>query len=225
MANYFILTLDTTGPSNAGIKIEGNSAYTTKQLVYCMISTGDGSTSGYQMKIWGDVDTAHETNIQDTESASSWITFSSNKQIKLASGDGSKTVQVKLRDDVYNESAQASDSINLDTTRPAVTVTAPDVSTVSKINGKDEASFSFSVDTDYEEYKVKVVSGSGSSHETGTEIGTANGSSNMSGTGSFTEGTATDCLINGADLEAASSSDGEKTVKVFVRDSAGNWSV
>lgn len=225
MSNYFYLTLDTTGPANPSITIEGGAQYATQQLVDCAISTSDGDTTGYQMKIWGDVDTANNPDIQDTEANSNWITFSASQQVKLSSGDGSKTINVKIRDDVYNESAQASDSITLDTTLPVVTISGPDVTKISKKPGKNECAFSFTVDTVFDEYKVKVVSSTGAAHDTGTLIGTANGSTNMSGNaGGYAADTAINCTITGADLEAASAGDGEKIIKVFVKDEAGNWS-
>ncbi|MDM5333443.1 hypothetical protein QUF56_09410 [Ureibacillus composti] len=224
MPNFFNITLDTTGPSNVDVKIENNASYATAQLVNCQISTSDAATTGYQMKIWGDVDSAYDTNVQATEALAKWITYSSTKQIKLSAGDGTKTINVKLRDDVFNESAQDSDSIILDTTRPVVTISGPDVSKISKVPGKDVASFSYSVDVPFTEYKVKVVSSSGSAESTGTTIGTTNGSTNMSATGSFAASTAINCTIDGSDLEVASAGDGAKVIKVFVKDEAGNWS-
>lgn len=225
MANNFTLTLDTTGPANPSISLDGGATYATDQLVTASISTSDGTTSGYQMKIWGAVDTAYDTAVQDTEALSSWITYATSKQVKLAAGDGSKTINVKIRDDVYNQSGIASDSIQLDTTRPVVTISGPDVSKISEITGKDQSAFSFTSDQIFDEYKVKVVSSTGAAHDTGTTIGTANGSSNMTGaTGGYAAGTAINCSIDGSDLKAASAGDGAKIIKVFVKDQAGLWS-
>lgn len=228
MANYFTLVLDTTGPGSPSVLINNNSTYATNQLVTLTIGTSDANTVGYQMKIWGDVDATHNTNIKATEATSSWMSYNTSQQIRLSAGDGNKTIYLKLRDDVYNESAQASDSITLDTTRPTVKITGPDVSKISKITGKNQCSFSFNVTSTQEatfaEYKVKVVSSVGAAHDTGVQIGTSSGSTNMSGSGSFPKATPVNCVINGADLEAASSGDGSKIVKVFVRDLAGNWS-
>lgn len=225
MANYFHLILDTLGPQGVTVKINDDDQYTTDQLVTLTIGTSDPDTTGYQMKIWGDVDAAHDPSIQASEGASSWITFSTSKQVRVSAGDGTKTIYVKLRDDVWNESDQASDSVILDTTAGTVTITGPDVSKVSKVAGKDTANFSFVVDKAFVEYKVKVVPSSSSQHDAGVQIGTANGSTNMSGTGSFPASTPINCSIKGADLEAASSGDGQKIIKVFAKDSAGNWSV
>lgn len=224
MTNFFTLILDTTSPTSVSILLDGGAQFATQQLINATINTSDLTTTGYQMKIWGDVDLLHDTNIQDTELKSSWITYLSTKQIKLLSGDGNKSISVRLRDDVYNESAIASSSILLDEDMPVVTVTNPDVSKISKINGKNIASFSFTSDSKFSEYKVKVVSSSGVSHDSGVQIPTTAGSVNMSGTGSFEANTPIDCQINGKDLEVASSGDGNKIIKVFVKDEAGNWS-
>ena len=222
MANYLTLTLDTTAPASPTIDVGGT--YTAAQLINAVIGTGDGTTTNYQMKLWGNVDTAFDVNVQATEAASAWITYATSKQIKLASGDGSKTVYVKIRDDVYNESAQASDSITLDSTKPIVSLTSDGITKVSKIAGKNVATFSFTSDTDYVEYKIKVVTSSSADESTGTLLGTTNGSSNVAGTGTFVGSTPKTVTVNGADLQAASAGDGAKIVKVFVKDASGNWS-
>ena len=143
MANYVNITLDTTQPSNPSLLVNNNDVYTTNQLVNLTIGTGDGITTGYQMKIWGSVDTAYDTNIKTTEGTSTWITYATSKQIKLSTGDGSKTVYMKLRDDVWNESAQVSDSITLNTVVPVVTIGGQNVTKISKVTGKNELTFSF----------------------------------------------------------------------------------
>ena len=225
MANYVNITLDTTQPSNPALLINSNDIYTTNQLVNLAIGTGDGITTGYQMKIWGSVDTAYDTNIKTTEGTSTWITYSTSKQIKLSTGDGSKTVYMKLRDDVWNESAQISDSITLNTVVPVVTIGGQNVTKISKVTGKNELTFSFTSDVTFTEYKVKVVTIASASHDTGTLITTTNGSSNMAGSGTFANGTPVSCVVKGSDLEVASASDGDKIVKVFVKNEAGLWSV
>ncbi|PLR99659.1 hypothetical protein [Bacillus sp. T33-2] len=224
MANYLYLTLDTTNPSNPTISIDGGATYATNQLVTLSIGTSDADTTGYQMLIWGNVDTAYDTNIQATEGTSQWIAYNNSKQVKLSTGDGAKTIYLKIRDDVHNSSAQVSDSINLDTSIATVTVTNPDVNKISKNAGKNVASFTFSVDKAFTQYQVKVVSATSASQNTGTIIPTTAGSTNTSGTGTFASGTPITVTINGADLETASTGDGQKIVKVFVLDEAGKWS-
>ena len=226
MSSYFNLTLDTLAPASPAIQIAGGAAYASAQLVTCGISTSDGDTTGYQMKIWGSVDPTNDANVQIAEGDSSWITFTASKQIKLSSGDGSKTLYLKIRDSVLNESAQASDSIGLDTTVPVSSITVgPDVTKVSKINGKRTCSFSFQSDSIFDEYKVKVVPAIDSINTAGTLIGTTNGSTNMNGAaGSYPATTNINCQIDGADLEAASAGDGTKIIKVFTKDQSGLWS-
>lgn len=224
MSNYFILTLDTTAPANPKITINGGSAYTVSQLVDLTLSTDDPDTTNYQMKIWGDVDPTHDSNIQTTEKESSWISFTTSKQVKLSAGDGTKRLYFIVRDDVHNASSQVSSSIILDATKPEVTITGPDVTKISKVAGKNTASFTFSVDKDYTEYKVKVVSSPNALHDSGTLIPTDGGSTNTSGTGEFTEDDIISVSVTGNDIDAISSGDGEKIIKVFAKDVAGNWS-
>lgn len=173
----------------------------------------------------GDVDTAENANIQDTEGNSSWITYSTSQQVKLSSGDGTKTVYVKIRDSVYNVSSQASDTITLDTTLAVATVGTPDATIVSKQTGKNECTFTWQSNEIFDEYKIKVVPATGSSHDAGTLIPVTAGSSNMSGSaGDYPATTNISSKINGTDLETASSGDGAKYIKIFVKDKSAQWS-
>lgn len=215
MATFFTLTLDTTAPSGGSIKLITLTG--TRSITATLAATG-----ATQMKLYGDIGSGSTAT---TESSASWETYATSKAIQLTSGDGTKTVKVKFRDSVGNESAEYSATTVLDTKSAVPTITGPDVSTISKVDGYNVCSFSFSADTDFAEYKVCVVPTNGSAHGAGTVIGTANGSTNMSGTGTFAKNTAIACTINAADLESASSGDGAKIIKVFVKDAAGNWSV
>nr|DAN92227.1 MAG TPA: hypothetical protein [Caudoviricetes sp.] len=218
MASYFNLVLDTLAPQGLTVKLNNGSQYTTSKNVTLSISVSDTSTSGYQMKVWG-IDGA------SSEDSASWETFASTKSIALPTGDGLKTVYVKVRDDVCNETAAISATITLDTSVPAVTIIGPDVSRISKTAPKNVATFSFTSDVDFVEYKIKVVPSQSSLNDAGTLIGTANGSANMKGTGTFKKNNAISCKIYGKDLEMASSGDGEKIIKVFVKNAHGTWSV
>ena len=218
MASYFNLVLDTLAPQGLTVKLNNGSQYTTSKNVTLNISVSDTSTSGYQMKVWGIDGIAKESDAV-------WETLANVKDITLSTGDGLKTVYVKVRDDVYNETAVASTSITLDTSVPAVTIIGPDVTRISKTSPKDVATFSFTSDVAFTEYKIKVVPSKSSLHDAGTLIGTANGSTNMSATGTFKASTAISCKIYGKDLEIASSGDGEKIIKVFVKNTVGTWSV
>ncbi len=218
MASYFNLVLDTLAPQGLTVKLNNGSQYTTSKNVTLSISVSDTSTSGYQMKVWG-IDGA------SSEDNATWETFASAKSIALPTGDGLKTVYVKVRDDVCNETAAASATITLDTSVPAVTIIGPDVSRISKTAPKNVATFSFTSDVAFTEYKIKVVPSKSSLHDAGTLIGTANGSTNMTATGTFKASAAITCKIYGKDLEDASSGDGEKIIKVFVKNAHGTWSV
>lgn len=219
MASYFNLTLDTTAPSGVTLSINNGALYTTSTAVNLTIGVGDEGTTGYQMKIWG-IDGVSE------EGTANWETFSTSKGVTLTSGDGLKTVYVKVRDDVGNESTAASDTITLNTDVPSVSVTGPDKAKISTVTGFNQSIFNFTSDVEFEEYKVCVVPASTSEQDAGTLIGTTNGSVNTSGNaGSYPADTNIQVTITGADLEAASSGDGVKIIKVFVKNEAGTWSI
>ena len=218
MASYFNLTLDTLAPAGLAVQLNGDDIYTTTPSVELTLTLTDSPTTGYQMKIWG------VEGVTD-EGSASWETYAASKSVTLSSGDGLKTVYVKVRDAVGNETAAASDSITLDTAVPTVTVTGPDKSTISKVVGFDMAVINFMSDIAFEEYKVCVVPATSSTQESGTQIPTTNGSVNTSGSaGGYEADTNIEVKINGSDLEAASSGDGVKIVKVFVKNAAGTWS-
>ena len=218
MASYFNLTLDTLAPAGLAVQLNGDDIYTTTPSVELTLTLTDSPTTGYQMKIWG------VEGVTD-EGSASWETYAASKSVTLPSGDGLKTVYVKVRDAVGNESSAASDSITLDTAVPTVTVTGPDKSTISKVVGFDMAVINFMSDIAFEEYKVCVVPATSSTQESGTQIPTTNGSVNTSGSaGGYEADTNIEVKINGTDLETASSGDGVKIVKVFVKNAAGTWS-
>lgn len=220
MASFFNLTLDTLSPSGLSVQINGGAQYATSRDAKISISLSDESTVGYQMKVWG-IDGV------ESENAASWETFSSEKQVTLTEEDGLKTIYVKVRDDVWNESSVASDTITLDTTVPVVTITGPDVSKISKSSQKNVSSFTFMADVTITEWKVMVVQSESALHDTGTnvQIPDEGGSANMKGSEQTAASTLVSCTIYGADLESASAGDGTKIVKVFVKSEAGIWSV
>lgn len=218
MASFFNLTLDTLAPSGLSLLINGGAQYSTTNEVSLSISVNDESKNGYQMKIWG-------IKGAETESAATWETYSETKSVELITGDGLKTVYIKVRDDVYNETSAVSASITLNTAVPSITISGPDVNRISKVEPKNVAIFSFISDVDFVEFKVKVVPSTVSLQDAGTQIPSENGSINMSGTGTYKSGEAIQCKIYGGDLESASSGDGSKIIKVFVKNAAGTWSV
>lgn len=218
MASYFNLTLDTLAPAGLTVKVNGDAQYTTSTAVTLTIGVTDSATTGYQMKIWG-------INEVADEASAAWETFATSKSVTLTSGDGLKTVYVKVRDDVGNETAAASDTITLDTAIPVVTVTGPDKPKISKVSGFDKSIFTFMSDVAFVEYKVCVVPTNSSEENAGTVIPTTGGSINTSGSeGNYPASEAISVTINGTDLATASSGDGVKIVKVFVKTAAGLWS-
>ena len=219
MASYFNLTLDTTAPSGLVVKVNGDNIYATSTAATLTLTMTDGDPTGYQMKIWGVEGVADE-------GSASWETYAASKSITLPAGDGLKTVHVKVRDDVGNESAEASDDITLNTKVPVVTITGPDKSKISKVEGFNKSIINFMADVAFEEYKVCVVPQNSSTQDAGTVIGTTNGSQNTSGSdGDYPASENIQVTITGADLEAAATGDGVKIVKVFVKTAAGIWSV
>lgn len=219
MASFFNLILDTLAPAGLSLKLNDGATYSTSNTVAAVISISDASTTGYQMKIWG-------IKAVENEADASWETFATSKSLVLTDGDGLKTVHIKVRDDVGNESAAVTASITVNTAVPVVTITGPDKTKISKVSGFDTCAFSFVSDVDFEEYVVKVVPNSSSLNTAGTQIPTTGGSANTSGSeGGYKKATAINVTIKGADLAAASSGDGTKIVKVFVRNVAGTWSV
>lgn len=214
MASYFNLTLDTLAPVISAFTINQGASVTTSRNVTLNISSPDAAA----MKIWGIDGVSSEAN-------ASWETFASSKSVTLTSGDGSKTVYIKVRDSVYNESAASSATITLSTAIPTITVTGPDVSTISEQEGKNVATFSFQSSMALKAWKVKLVPANNSTEDAGTQIGSTSGSTNMSGT-TLAANTAKQCTINGSDLSAAAGgADGTYIIKVFGQASDNNlWS-
>lgn len=227
MATFTTLTLDTTAPASPAVDVESGATTVTTVDVSIGISTGDGSTAGYQVKIYGDVDDSFApSEYRATEGNAPWVSFAATKNIRLSSSDGSKTVRIKIRDDVGNASSEATDTVTLDTTAPTPNITVALSNTkVSKVTGFNSVTFSWESDSVFDEYMVRVVPSSGSDRTQGTLIPTTNGSANTSGTaGGYPASTNIQTTINGADLETASATDGAKIIKVFVRDPSNNWS-
>lgn len=225
MATYFNIFLDTTAPLGATFRINADATYTVGPSVTGNFHTDDLDVTGYQVKVWGDVDGAA------TEGDATWVAFTESLAFQLTAGDGVKTVNAKIRDDVGNETVVLTDTIRLDTTLPVPTITVAFTPTkISKVSGWDITSGAFAVDTDVQAWKVKVVSSSNALHDAGTTIPTVSGSTGTtggnpdSGEVALAADTNQPVVINGADLEAASSGDGPKVVKIFVQDLAGNWS-
>lgn len=214
MASYFSLTLDTLAPTISAFTINSGASVTTSTAVTLQITAPDAAS----MKIWG-------INGVATEQAASWETFAGTKSVTLTSGDGSKTVYIKVRDSVYNESAASSATITLSTAIPTITITGPDVNVISKQSGKNVATFTWTSDMALKAWTVRLVPANSSAHDAGTQIPTTGGSTNMSGA-TKAANTSTECKIYGADLAtAAGDTDGTYIIKVFGQASANDlWS-
>jgi hypothetical protein len=223
MATNFTLTLDTTAPVITAANIAAGAAAITNRVTTMDTTVTGGDVS--QMKVFGTgIDVAADANVQATEGASTWVTYSASKAITLTTGDGSKSVSVKVRDDVGNESTISTDTVTLDTTAPVPNITvAASPTKISKIATFDTSTFQFQSDTAIQAWKVKVVPATNSVESAGTTIPTTAGSTNTTG-GSLAATTNQTVTIKGTDLETASAGDGSKIVKVFVQDTAGNWS-
>lgn len=214
MASYFNLTLDTLAPTISAFTINSGASVTTSTTVTLSITSSDAAA----MKIWG-------INGVATEGDATWETFASTKSVTLTSGDGSKTVYVKVRDSVYNESSASSATITLSTAIPTITVTGPDVSVISEQSGKNVATFSFQSSMALKAWKVKLVPSNASAQDAGTQIPSTGGSTNMTGT-TKAANTSVECKIYGSDLSsAAGGADGTYIIKVFGQASANDlWS-
>jgi len=233
-ASSFNVVLDTTAPGGAALALNGNASYTTSVDITAALTTTDNPVTGYQILIWGDVNPAFNASIQTTQGASAWITptwsgsgpFTANQAVRLATGDALKTINARIRDDVWNETATLTKTITLDTVVPTVDITTgPDATKISTTAGKRTVNFTFTVGSEaITAWEVAVVANSGSARGSGTVIGTTNGSTGTSG-GAKTASSTQAVSIDGRDLQAASAGDGTKVVKVFVQDAAGNWSV
>jgi len=233
-ASSFNVVLDTTAPGGAALALNGGASTSTSVDITAALTTTDNPVTGYQILIWGTgVDPAFNASIQVAQGSSAWITptwtgsgpFTANQAVRLATGDGAKSVSARIRDDVWNETSTLTQSITLDTTAPTVNWTVgPDVTKVSTLSGKRTVNATFTVGAEsITAWEVAVVANSGSARGSGTVIGTTNGSTGVSG-GAKANGTTQAVVLDARDIQAASAGDGTKVIKVFVQDAAGNWS-
>jgi hypothetical protein len=99
--------IDTTGPTGS-ISINSGSAWTSSTSVTLGLTYSDGSGSGvYQVRYSNDGSTW-----------TVWESPSATRAWTLTSGDGTKTVYYRIRDNALIESITYSDTIGLDTTAP-----------------------------------------------------------------------------------------------------------
>lgn len=222
MASSFKITLDTTAPSLSAI-LNGGGAVTSTRKVALALKITDTSRAGYQYKVWGDIGSGV------TEEEAAWETYGEAEEklleVELTSGDGSKTVFVKARDDVWNETSAIEKTVELNTKVPTITITAgPTPSKISKVSGKRTSAFTFKANEAISEWRAEVVSSESDAEGSGTLIPATNGSETSGG--EVAAETNKEGSIDGRDLQTASGADGQKIVKVFGKSKAsGLWSI
>lgn len=206
---------------------------TTGKLTFVNSAPGDGVSIEVRY-----------TGLLDIEGAADWQNWGASGNTKVVSiklddtfaadtNNGNRVIKVKVRDDVYNESAEATVTAVLDTTKPVVSIVLEDDHNdrtpnpkVSREDGKRTYGFSWQCNEDFAEYKICVVANSTEAVTTAAPIAQTY-SSNMSGTGTFPKETPLRSVIDGRDLynnSVVSGTDGHYVIKIFVKDISGNWS-
>lgn len=108
-----------------------------------------------------------------------------------------------------------------DTTLPIPNIlSGPTRSKISRVSGQDSFTFTWNSDEDFVEYKIKVVPGPTSPHTVGTLV-----EANENPASGGTAGTVYTATVTDDEVVSADPADGQKIIKVFIRDSAGNWSL
>lgn len=103
--------VDGIPPQNPTILIEEDETHTNSLDVSLSLGAEDAS---------------HMIISQDPDfSDAQWQTFTTSMTFGLSSGDDTKTVYVKYKDEVGNQTEAVSDSIILDTTPPEIIITSP----------------------------------------------------------------------------------------------------
>lgn len=228
-----ILNLDTTPPVAASLALLGPDGdvitLTADQVVEAQLTCDESPAVLLgEYKIWGDVDPNALGSIQVTEETSTWATYSSPPlvAVRLSNGTGVKHVYGRLRDDLHNQTPVLAAQVLFDSSYPSVRVqTPPDRTRLSAQAGFRTSTFAWIANVTFTEYMVRAVPSASSSSLSGSAIGTTAGSSGVAGTGTFPANTPISTSVDAADLVTASPGDGPKTVKVFVRDSTGQWSL
>jgi len=100
---------DTTAPTGGSISINSGASYANSHNVTLTISADSGS-GATDMKISED----------SSFTGANYETYATSKAFTLSSGDGTKTIYIKFKDSISNESASVSDNIVLDTTAPSI---------------------------------------------------------------------------------------------------------
>src|SRR3990167_6091184 len=118
----YIFTLSSTVPGGS-LSINSGAAYTKSTSVTLNLSATDNvGVTGYYLSTSSTTPSATATGWTSVTSTAS---FGASVSYTLSSGDGSKTVYAWYKDSSGNVSATTNDSITLDTTAPAITITTP----------------------------------------------------------------------------------------------------
>jgi hypothetical protein len=230
MPSFFQIQLDTTAPQGPVFDLAGGSAIVGTHDVSFVLTTTDPDTTGYQIKLYGDVDPAFNASIQATKAASAWMGYNTINALRLSAGDGAKVIHAVIRDDVGNETADLQDTVTVDTSVPVVTITVPpDHPKISKVATFDTTHFTFTVDSDVTAYKVKVVPNPASTEGQGVQIPPDAGSGPVYIDGTpvvqLAAGVPQAVTITGTDLQTAAGADGSYYIKVFAKEAVtGYWS-
>ena len=198
------ITLDTT-PASAILTLKKSDdsanlpAYVNATGFAAAISTEDTDIVSY--KLWGDV-------VDATSEPAGWTSASFTDgrmlvdNLLFTSGEGTKTVNVKIRDIGGNVTTLTSQSVVLDITPPTVTLSA-DVAVISAQTGYNTVTFTYGAsDTNaLTNYQLKL-------------------GDSVVKSGAFTDG-ATEAVTE-AELVAISAGEGSKSLTLYVTDVAGN---
>ena len=163
--NNFGIHLDTTAPSSPTFIINNGSGSSSDQLVTAHFAHADYPVrAGYQIKIWGSVDTSYDPDIKATEAASQWVAFSPTRMVKLSQPNGNKNLQAKIRDDVWNETAALNVVVTLtgqEQQQTTITVgDAPSFTSVPILGQDFEQKWAAEVDSRLPVKTLTAVSGS-----------------------------------------------------------------
>ncbi|NIS79706.1 MAG: hypothetical protein GTO14_05750, partial [Anaerolineales bacterium] len=109
-----VANIDKTPPTGV-VLVNDDDAYTTSETITLNLTSADATSGVRQLRVSND-------GVWDTEE---WEPLASAKDWTLTTGDGEKTVYVQYVDEAGWTSTSSSDTIILDTTVPAVTITSP----------------------------------------------------------------------------------------------------
>lgn len=132
------IVLDTAAPSGT-VVINSGDTFTNNRPVSLAITSNDATSGTSYMQV------SNYSNF----SGASWEPISGSKSLNLSSGDGTKTIYIRFRDNAGNISGTFSDTIVLDTVTPTGTIEVTtedglsktaDTSVVLTLTGSDDRS-------------------------------------------------------------------------------------